>query len=261
MFWLKKVVSFWLMPLPVCVGLLFVGVALLRSARRPALGRRLVLLAAVLLFLFSNRFVSLHLLGPLEARYPAIPEASARSAVPAQVEGCAYVVVLGSANSDVPGIPATSRLSTSGLGRLVEAIRILNLLPSARLIVSGPGRPGHPSHAAILALAAESLGVSPGRITLIEDARDTEDESRAVAGIVAGKRTALVTSAWHMPRAAALFGRAGVTFVPCPSDFGAGTSLSSAWQGAYFDSESLERSTLAVHEWIGLLWLRLRDAI
>ena len=25
-----------------------------------------------------------------------------------------------------------------------------------------------------------------------------------------------------------------------------------------WDSESLERSTLAVHEWIGLLWLRLR---
>jgi len=126
--------------------------------------------------------------------------------------------------------------------------------------VSGPGDPGHPSHAAVLARAAESLGIDPGRITLVDTARDTEDESFAVARLADGGRTALVTSAWHMPRAAHLFRKAGVDFVPCPVDFVSREDIQLGWSDFGWDSESLERSTLAVHEWIGLLWLGLRGA-
>ena len=69
---------------------------------------------------------------------------------------------------------------------------------------------------------------------------------------------ALVTSAWHMPRAASLFRKAGVDFAPCPADFISRGNLRFRWVDLTWDSESLERSTLALHEWIGLLWLRLR---
>jgi uncharacterized SAM-binding protein YcdF (DUF218 family) len=119
--------------------------------------------------------------------------------------------------------------------------------------------PGYPSHAAVLAQAAESLGVDPARITLIDTARDTEDESHAFARLTAGERTALVTSAWHMPRAAVLFRSAGVAIVPCPTDFVARTDTPLSWGDLGWDSESLERSTIAVHEYLGLLWLRLRS--
>ena len=139
-------------------------------------------------------------------------------------------------------------------------MRILRVLPGARLVVSGPGDPGHPTHAAVLAAAAESLGVSASRITLIESARDTEEESRAVAKIARGQRTALVTSAWHMPRAAHLFRSAGIDFVACPADFMARDDGRLNWTSAGWDSESLIRSTMAVHEWLGSLWLRLRGA-
>jgi uncharacterized SAM-binding protein YcdF (DUF218 family) len=158
----------------------------------------------------------------------------------------------------MPGLPATGQLSVSALGRIVEAVRLLRLLPGARLIVSGPAEPGRPSHAAVLARAAESLGVDPGRISLVETALDTEDESLAVARLAGKARIALVTSASHMPRAAALFRRAGVDFAPCPADFVARGNLQLRWSDLAWDSESLERSTLAVHEWVGLLWLRLR---
>jgi uncharacterized SAM-binding protein YcdF (DUF218 family) len=134
------------------------------------------------------------------------------------------------------------------------------MLPGARLLVSGPGEPGRPSHASVLARAAESLGVDPDRITKIETALDTEDESLAVARLAAGARVALVTSAWHMPRAAALFRRAGVDFAPCPADYVGRARPGLRWADLGWDSESLERSTVAVHEWLGLLWLRLRGA-
>jgi len=255
-FGLKKFVSFWLMPLPLCLALLASG--LLLSRRRPRAGRGLLVAAAALLLLFSNKVVSNGLLRPLEDRYPAVPEVAEGAPAPAPIAGCLLVVVLGGGHSDVPGIPSTGQLSSSALGRIVEAVRLLRILPGARLVVSGPGEPGRPSHAAVLARAAESLGVDPARITLIDTALDTEDESLAVARLAGNGRVALVTSAWHMPRAANLFRKAGVDFAPCPADFVSRGNRLFHWGDLGCDSESLERSTLAVHEWIGLLWLRLR---
>jgi uncharacterized SAM-binding protein YcdF (DUF218 family) len=257
-FWLKKFVSFWLMPLPLCMALLVAGLFLTRSQRRSRLGRGLIVLATTLLVLLSNKAVSNRLLRPLEDRYPAIPEIAARTPAPAPLAGCSFVVVLGGGHADMPGLPATSRLSTAALGRVTEAVRLLRVLPGARLIVSGPGDPGRPTHASVLAAAAESLGVDPARITQVDTALDTEDESHAVSRIVGGARVALVTSAWHMPRAAYLFRRAGVDFVPCPSDFVAREGSQLRWIDLSWDTESLERSTQAVHEWLGLAWLRLR---
>lgn len=258
MFWLKKFISFWLMPLPLCMGMLVLGLLLSRRPRRHAAGRVLCVLSALLLFLFSNRAVSNWLVRPLESSFEAIPELRAGQPLPGQLKDCEYVVVLGSGSSLIRGVPATGRLTTSGLERIVEAVRLLRALPAARLVVSGPAETGRPSHATVLAQAAEALGVDASRITLIETARDTEDESRAVEKMAGRSRVGLVTSAWHMPRSARLFRAAGVSFVACPADYASRDNPGSWWADLAFDSESLERSTLAVHEWLGLLWLRLR---
>jgi uncharacterized SAM-binding protein YcdF (DUF218 family) len=257
-FLLKKGISFWLMPLPFCLTLLVVGIAFALSGRRQRLGRALVAAAAALLLLFSNKWVSNSLLAPLEARFPPAPEFLPGAPIPGALARCRFVAVLGGGHSDIPGMPALSQLSSSALGRIAEAVRLLRVLPGARLIVSGPAEPGRPSHAAVLAQAAVSLGVDPARITLIETAMDTEDEAAAVSRIIGGAPVALVTSAWHMPRAALLFRRTGADFLACPADFEAraGPRIHPADLG--WDSESLERSTFAVHEWLGLLWLELR---
>jgi uncharacterized SAM-binding protein YcdF (DUF218 family) len=255
-FWLKKLASYFMMPVPLCAVLFLCGLIF----RRSRAGRRMSVAATLLFLLFSNVFVSKHLLRQLEAKYPAIPEIAAGSPPPASLAACRFVAVLGSGHSDMPSLPAASQLSTSALSRIVEAVRILRSLPDARLIVSGPGDPGRPSHAEILAAAAESLGIGASRIILIDTARDTEEESHAVARLVGGQRTAVVTSAWHMPRAAHLFSKAGVDFVPCPTDFVARSDTHLNLLDLSWDSESLERSTHAVHEWLGLLWLRLRGA-
>lgn len=212
----------------------------------------------LLLILFGNKAVSVRLLRPLEAIYPPVPEFQTGAPVPEPLRGCRYVVVLGSGHADISSWSATDKLSPSGLARLVEAFRILRALPDARLIVSGPGDPGRPSHAAVLTAAAESLGIAPDRITLIETAHDTEDEAHIVKTIAGNTRVALVTSAWHMPRAADLFRAAGVDFVPCPTDYAARFNETFHWQDMGWDVESLERSTKAVHEFLGRLWLRVK---
>lgn len=261
LFWLKKFVSFWLMPLPLCLTLLVMGLGCLLLTRRTKLGRGLLLLGTVMLMLFSNKFVSTALVRPLEARYPAIPELRAGEPLPADLAACRFVVVLGGGNGHAPGLSATNQMSVSALSRITEAVRLLRVLPSARLIVSGPGdpaRPDRPSHAAMLARAAESLGIDRSRALFIEAVRDTEDESLAVKRLVGGEPFALITSAWHMPRTLALFRHAGLAPLPCPADYTARAGDDLQWQDFLWDTESLGRSTWAVRERLGYLWVWLR---
>mgnify|MGYP003841058961 CR=1 FL=1 len=261
LFWLKKFVSFWLMPLPFCLTLLAVGLCVLLWSRRARLGRGLLFAGTILLMLFSNKFVSHALVRPLETRYPAIPEFVAGAPLPPELAACRFVVVLGSGNGNAPGLSATNQLSVSGLARLTEAVRLLRVLPDARAIISGPGylhQPERPTHAAVVLRAAESLGFDSRRATLIENAIDTEEESLAVKRLVGTAPFALVTSAWHLPRTMALFRHAGLTPLPCPADYNARDGDELEWRDFLWDTESLGRSTWAVRERIGYLWIWLR---
>lgn len=260
LFWLKKFVSFWLMPLSFCVAAAAIGILLTRSKNpaRARFGRVLALGAVAALVLFSNNLVSRWLMRPLETRHPAIPELVAGEPVPARLAACRYVVVLGGGNGFSPGVAATNLLSTSALSRVVEAVRLLRVLPEAKLVVSGPGDGIRPTHATVLARAAMALGIEADRVVYIDRARDTEDESRAVRAIVGDRPVALVTSAWHMPRSVALFRSAGMDPVPCPADFTSHVDDPLHWDDFLWDVDALRRSTLAVRERIGYLWIWLR---
>jgi len=259
LFGLKKFVSFWLMPLPFCLTLLLVGVLVLLCTRRARLGRGLLLAGLGLLILFSNKFVSTALVRPLETRYPAIPELTVGAPLPPTLAACRHVVVLGGGNGHAPGRSALGQMSPSALSRITEAVRLLRVLPDARLVVSGPADyEDKPSHAESLARAAVSLGVERSRIVLIADVRDTEDESLAIKEIVGSAPFALITPAWHPPRTMALFRHIGRAPLPCPADFSARGGDTVQFSDYLWDVSSLERSTWAVRERIGYVWIWLR---
>jgi uncharacterized SAM-binding protein YcdF (DUF218 family) len=258
LFGLKKFLSFWLMPLPFCLTALVAGLLLMCSTRRARLGRALVVAAVALLLLLSNSFVSKWLIQPLEARHPAIPELAHGAPLPASLAACQFVVILGGGNGNSPGVSANNLLSSSAISRLTEGVRLVRALPAARLIVSGPGDGRRPSHAQVLGRAAQALGIAADRILYIEQARDTEDEARETQRLAAGAPVALVTSAWHLPRAMALFRSIGLAAVPCPADFRAHTGDPLTFDDFLFDAESLGRSTFALRERLGYLWIWLR---
>ena len=132
MFWLKKFLSFWVMPLPFCLTLLTVGMILgLFGKRLSRLGRCLAVLGTLLLLTFSNKVVSNRLILPLEKTYPSQPEFKAGVPLPAELSHCRYIVILGGGHNDLVGPAATNKLSTSALARIVEGVRLSRALPNA----------------------------------------------------------------------------------------------------------------------------------
>ena len=214
--------------------------------------------ALALLLLLSNKYVSRALLRPLETRYPAIPEFIAGQPVPPQIAACEFVYIFGGGNGFSPGMAATNLLSSNALARTVEAVRILRVLPQAKLVVSGPSTAERMSHAIVLGRAAQTLGVEPSRIILVDDAHDTEDEANAIKRIAGDAPVALVTSAWHMPRTMALSRSAGVNGVACPSDYRSHVDDAFQLDDLLWEVEALSRSSLAIRERIGYLWISLR---
>ena len=260
MFWIKKFFSPFLFPLQFALILGVAGLLLSWSRRWRRTGQALLTLSVLVLLLSTNKWVSGRLITPLESRFPAIADFKPGDALPAPLAACQYVVVLGSGHQDTDDRPALTRLCPSARARLTEAVRLLRLLPGARLIVSGPADVDHGgiAHAQVLADAAVSLGVDRARMRMIDDGRDTEQEAARLHEMLGTVPFALITSAWHLPRAAALCNDQGLHALPCPVDYLYCRPL--RWRRPDFtwDVESLGRSTAAVHEYIGRLWMRLR---
>ena len=72
------------------------------------------------------------------------------------------------------------------------------------------------------------------------------------------RRIYLVTHAWHMPRAAAVFRRAGFEVIEAPTAFT--TRYRTDLLTFLPRAESLQDSEIFIHEVIGLLWYRLTGA-
>ena len=69
---------------------------------------------------------------------------------------------------------------------------------------------------------AVARGIPEDRIVVTQKVGNTADESQAIAQLVRERKwngIILVTTGWHMPRAARLFRKAGVNFVPFPVDY------------------------------------------
>lgn len=252
-FWLKKLLAQLVMPLPLLFLLLLILLFIIncRAAKVNALANGLVItmLAIVLL---SQLQISHLLGGSLEQRYSANHQA---------IQGECTVMVLGSGHSLTLGLSATQQLSPTALARLVEGIRQLKLSEptteaphSCRLVVSGwnGGREGT-SHAEVMALAAQELGVSKVQITTFPEARDTIEELMSMKQLMGEAPFRLVTSATHMSRAMRIARSLGLNPEAAPSNFLAGDGY--WWR---LSADNLILSQASLHEYVGMLWLDVK---
>jgi uncharacterized SAM-binding protein YcdF (DUF218 family) len=250
MFELKRVFGALLMPMPIA-ALLAIAAFLAWRLKRYRLARIALIASVSVAFISSLEAVGSGLLRPLEYRYSATLH-------PGNIEPPPrYVAVLGSGYSPSDDLPITASFDSEGIGRLTESVSLLRQLPGAQLIVSGGSIDGHPPSAHGYAQAAIALGVSVGAIIVIDAPRDTGAEILAIHTVVGESSVILVTSAAHMPRAMAYCARVGLHAVPAPT--GNRTRLRWKWTpGSLVPSgRSLGNTEIALHEYLGLLAMKL----
>ena len=253
-FELIKLTGGLLMPLPVVLVLLVVGLTMLVASRRRRLGIGFIAAGTVLLLVVFFPWFSERALRDLEQEYLVLRE-------PPQA---ALIVVLGGGSRDNQSLPPASRLGESSLYRLAEGVRLAKLLTDARLVSSGgDSERGDLSTAEIMEQVAVGWGIDVSRIITLTDPRNTEAEARAAAEIVDEQGgVILVTSAFHMRRAKALFEGQGLEVIPAP----AGHLVDDPQRGERHIGYQLPQAKYigyaerALWEHIGLLWARLKGA-
>lgn len=252
MFLFKKLLAPFLMPVTFCLAVVLVGLALLWFTKRQRAGKALVTGGALLLLFFGYGFSTGGLLASLERRYaPAADVSAARGRV-------RWVVVLGGGSSSDAGLPAAARLSEASLARLVEGVRIQRQLPESRLLLSGGSVFGTDPDADTMRALALDLGVDPAALVLDRESPDTETQAQVVRSQLGGEEFFLVTSASHMPRAVALFQKAGTKPVPAPTHFLTQKNRGVAPGDFFPGSGGLRRAEASVYEYLGLAWAKLR---
>jgi uncharacterized SAM-binding protein YcdF (DUF218 family) len=238
----------------ICLILLALGLIFLWFTRRQRTGKVLVTVCFILLAVLSYGGFSDNVLGPLEYQYPSVLK-------PQRVSGVKWVVVMGSGHDSDPQIPITSRIDESAAVRLLEGIRLQRLLPESKLVLSG-GRIFDPvPHAKIMADVAGAIGVDKQNMVLQARSRDTKDEVRLIREIVGEDQFILVTSASHMPRSVAMFKKLGMDPIPAATDHWVKERQAMSPSMFFPSAGNLLKVERAVHEYLGLMWAKLRGQI
>lgn len=252
LFYAGKLTQFLIAPLNLVLGMLLLAWFIKR--RRPRTSGALIVLATLLLGVASLPIVAFQLIGLLESRYPSttieeLPQADA-------------IVVLGGTVSPLQ-LPRFEPEELAG-ARVQRAFRIHRAGKAPFIICSG----GFPYRGSSGEIRTESedmrdllvdFGVPAAAIECESKSRNTNENARFTADLLrarGAKRILLVTSAFHMPRAVALFEKQGLTIIPAPSDpraTGGPWRLRSFLPGA----DALRQTTQALNEIVGFYGYRL----
>jgi uncharacterized SAM-binding protein YcdF (DUF218 family) len=250
-FYLSKIFWFFIQPLNLAIFLLLAGLlaALIGRRRLAATGS---VLAFLVLALSAWTSLGAIMLNPLEERFQRPP-------MPEKVDG---IVVLGGGFEGAINLARGGYELNSSGDRMVETAILARRFPTAKVVVSGgtgalflEGE----GDAATAPRLLTALGVAADRLILENKSRNTYENAVFTKELVTpkpGETWLLVTSAFHMPRAKALFDKAGFATVPWPVDY---RTSGKEGIGLFRDNpaDSLQATTMAIREWIGLFayWL------
>ncbi|MBU1055189.1 MAG: YdcF family protein [Proteobacteria bacterium] len=254
MFLLKKIAGLLLSPLTVCISFLVLGLLLLLIKKKEKIGKFIIMAGVISMIFMSFNVLPDKILGNLERKYKPLLNMNSISEI-------RWVVVLGGGCSADSTLPVISRLSHHSLFRLVEGISIHNKIPKSKIIFSGGSAFDSVPESKVMANAALELGVDSNKIILESESLDTESQALFIKKIIGDDKFILVTSAFHMQRSMAIFQKAGMNPIPAP----VGHLVKKAERinpFMYFpDSTEIKKLDLAVHEYLGLLWLKIRGDI
>lgn len=242
---MPNIIAVFLMPPLDLLVLLCIGTGLL-ATREAVTGKRLIWLSVGLLYLVSTPIAGQHLLGSLQNSYRAPNFANAQA-----------IVVLGAGvYHDAPEYEGDT-VGAYALERLRYAARLHRMTGLPVLASGGSPEGGTAESLAMWDALRKDFGVETRWVEItsrntLENAR----HSRAILQPYGIDRILLVTHAWHMRRAQSVFEQAGFHVIPAPTAF----ITRQPWSALDFlpSAQGLMQSRLALHEWLGIVWYRLR---
>jgi uncharacterized SAM-binding protein YcdF (DUF218 family) len=216
--------------------------------RRPKLGRSLLGLSLLGFWLLSTPFVAGRLLATLQVPYAPITGEEAE----------AIVVLGGGLYRTAVEYGGGSTLNPRTLERVRYAAWLHRKTGKPILVTGGALETLEPEGRLMRAVLEREFGVP---VAFVEDrSANTRENARFSAGLLRGagiRRIYLVSHVWHLPRAIPEFRREGFAVVP------AGTGYQSFDSLGLFDfvpsANALAQSYYAFHEWVGLIWYRIRN--
>jgi len=208
---LSKLLPIFIYPLGLACVLIIAALLLMRRRR---LQRVALILALLILWLFSNRWIALGLARSLERSY--LP--------PAEIPQMEVAVLLG--GGTLPSEPPRQMVEVNGSGdRVLYAAWLYQQGKVEHILLSGgllDWETGKSTPAQDMAALLEMMGVPSDALWLQTESRNTYEDAVYSARLLKSKgvqRVLLVTSAWHMPRAVDFFQSQGMEVVPLPVDF------------------------------------------
>lgn len=256
MYLFKNIFGSFFLPVPLGLLISFLGLFLLLFTSRQRAGKILASVGICFLALLSLKPISNSLLAPLENQYN--PNATVEYQHPYSVK---YVVVLAGGLTSSTSDSITSLLNDASLARLIEGIRIYRENPGSKLILSGGSGEVHSPEAKVMADVAKAIGVDKEDIMIESDSKDTKDQVRFIKSMVGDSPFLLVTSASHMPRSMAMFKKLGMNPAPAPAKYLVTKKKGLSIYTFCPSATSLRKSEIAFHEYIGILWAKLRGLI
>ena len=244
-------------PIVWVMALLILGLVLtrhLRKERRFRIGWFVMLLGVLLLLSLSLRPIANILVYSLECQYrPASSEI---------LKTLDTVVVLGAGSYPSGGLRTEAELSGATYSRLYNGVKAFKQSDANLLALCG-GSIGDPEcDAEVMKAVAVYMGVPSDNILTETQSNNTmENAVRLAALLPAGKRKCIgfVTSATHMLRAEKVFRKQFPEYkiVPVPTNYMYDKTVWSINQ-AIPSAGAFEQGTIAIHEWIGILWYSIR---
>ena len=246
-FFLKKLITFFVEPFGLVFTLLAIGVYFLYTeyGKTKKNAKRFLGLGFFLLFLFSYTPFSNMLVKNLEDKYPKYD----------YTHDITYIHVLGSGHNDDFTQPLSSMIGSDGMKRVLEGIIIHKQIPNSKLIFTGYAGTTSETTAQMNANLALALGVKKEDMIINGEPKDTAEEAKFTKTLVGDKPFVLVTSATHMPRSMGLFESLDLHPIAAP------TAFRKRKINSYFPEPSIwsiGNAQVAMHEYIGMLWNKLR---
>jgi len=230
-FILKKTISVMIMPFSISLAILLVGLIVLYK-NKIRFSKIILTLGFTILLLFSYSPFANTLIGNLEKQYSKI------EIMPSNVK---YILLLGGDFKQ----------------RAWEVLRLYNQNKNLKIITSGYQSSYNEPEALRSANILIGLGIPKDNIIIHSKPKDTKEEAVEMKKFLDNEAFILVTAAHHMPRAMSLFKKQGTNPIASPSnepdrviDF-----LSIPNVGALFTTH------IAMHEYIGILWAKIRGQI